>query len=77
MGEKTLTSDGDGGVVGAEDVELQVAEFLPERRRYEALDGLYFERPRPRPYLRFRRHLPSPFFAGDRFCRLILLFFTS
>jgi hypothetical protein len=75
MGERTLTSDGDGGVVGAEDVELQVAEFLPERRRYGAPDGLHFER--PRPYLRFRRHLPSPFFAGDRFCRLILLFFTS
>lgn len=38
--ERIRTSDGDGGVVGAEDVELESAEGLPKRRLDAARDGL-------------------------------------
>lgn len=52
-----LTSDGDWGVVDAEDVELEAADGVPESRIDAALDGLHLERTRMR--LSFRRHLPS------------------
>lgn len=35
-----VTGDGDGGVVGAEDVELESAEVLPERQLDAARDGV-------------------------------------
>ena len=54
-----LTRDGDGGVVGAEDVELEAMEGVPEPHLDAALDGVHLER--PRPHLCFRRHLPSVF----------------
>ena len=63
MGMRMLTSDGDGGVVGAEDVELEAAEGVPEPDLDAARYGIHLEQ--PRPHLRFRRHLPSCFLAGD------------
>lgn len=59
--ERIQTGDGDGGVVGAEDVELEAADGVPEPRLGAALDRHHRQRLRQplrlRLRLRLRRHL--------------------